>query len=495
MSEQVKVIGEEEIGANTIEKSMEGIVELINMPAFSVAKTLSLPKSSIKVAGTKTIEDNGCILPPYHPAEILRYKSLDTTYQTCIALKVDTIVGSGYSFGYKDIDEREDIKSFFKSPNRNFGDTFTSILKNVYTDFELFNNAYLEFVKSGNKRAIYYLPAKDMYIAPKVSNGVMTRDIEKYCYIPAGNKTTIDYVPYPADGKTKDGVHYCLHFKAPSQESLYYGKPDTTHLFDLIRQSYLSDQYNINFFSNGGQPAWAVLITGGKLSKKSYEKIKEFIENNLKGVANAHKMLFLSVPNEKAKITLVPLTKSIDEQFLSLSQRVQFRIALKCRVHPKLLGLSVGGNFGGGSAGITDLKLFMETVAEPQQNYIVEFINKFLEFEFGVNCEFDLKSMNISNEKEDAVIANLYWNMVDAAGNRVLSINEIRQMFLRLKPIDLMETPKDEKETDELGNLKIEPNREGETRTNDNTDLGIGDGEQTNNLDPNKNNDESNNFG
>ncbi len=489
MNDDIKIMMEKPIGDDTIETEMEGTEEIFFAP---ISKSIGLPKSSIKIADANTVRKHGCILPPYNPAQILAYKALDATYQTCISIKVDTTIGLGYSFGYKDIDKRKDIIDFFHTPNRNFSDTFTSILKNIYTDLELFDNAYLEFVKSGKIRSIYYLPAKDMYIKPKInSQGATLRDIDKYLYIPENIDIPIQFEPYPVSTKTKDGIHYCLHLKRPSQENMYYGKPDTAHLFDLIKQSYLTDQYNINFFSNGGQPAWAVLITGGKLSKKSYDKIKQFIENNLKGVANSHKMLFLSVPNEKATIKLIPLSKSIDEQFITLNDKIQFKIALKCRVHPKLLGLSTGGNFGGGSAGITDLKLFMETVSRPEQNVLVEFINKFLELEFGVNCEFDLKGMNISNEKDDAIIANLYFNMMDKYGNRVLSINEIRQIFLHLKPIDLITTPEDETQTEEMGNLKVEPTVEGELHTNDKSDLGIGDGEATNNLDPNKNNDES----
>lgn len=489
MESEVKVLSEAPIGDNTIEAEMDGVEEIFFAP---ISKSVSLPKSNIRIATADSVKRHGCLLPPYNPSQILSYKALDATYQTCINIKVDTATGLGYSFGYKDIDKETNIISLFKTPNRNFSDTISSILKNLYTDLELFDNGYLEFVKSGGMRSLYYLPAKDMYIKPKTdATGASMREVDKYMYIPQGIDNPIKYEPYPVNGKTRDGIHYCLHIKRPSQENLFYGKPDTAHLFDLIRQSYLTDQYNINFFSNGGQPAWAVLITGGKLSKKSYDKIKQFIENNLKGVANAHKMLFLSVPNEKAQIKLVPLSKSIDEQFITLNDKIQFKIALKCRVHPKLLGLSQGGNFGGGSAGITDLKLFMETVSRPEQNVLVEFINKFLFLEFGVNCEFDLRGMNISNEKDDAVIANMYFNMVDEYGNRVLSINEVRQMFLHLRPIDLKDTLADESQTDELGNLKVTPTKEGELRTNNNSSLDIGDGQDASNLDPNKNNDES----
>lgn len=481
----VTVIKTEPITDSTIEREMEmGVTEIIEVG--SIAKSISVPRSSVRVASPKTIRSTGCIVPPYNPSVILQYKGLDSTFQTCIEIKRDTIVGRGYSFGLKDIDERDDIRGFFRAPNGNFSNTFTAILKNMYDDLELFHNGFLEFVKSGDRRSIYYLPTCYMYIKPKGN----TREVDGYYFIADDNSKPIRYEPYPIDGDTRDGVHYCLHFKFPSQEDIFYGKPDTAHLFDLIKQSYLSDQYNINFFSNGGQPAWAVLITGGKLSKKSYEKIREFIDKNLKGVSNAHKMLFLSVPNEKATIKLVPLSKAIDEQFLSLSTKLQFRIALKCRVLPKLLGLSTGGNFGGGSAGVTDLKLFLETVVKPTQAYVSEFINRFLEKEFGVNCLFTLNIMSISNEKDDAVIANIYWNMVDGAGNRVLGINEIRQMFLQLKPIDLKDTNQDERQTEDMGNLEITPTVEGETRTNTNQNLNIGDGQAAENLDPNKNNDE-----
>jgi hypothetical protein len=42
-----------------------------------------------------------------------------------------------------------------------------------------------------------------------------------------------------------------------------------------------------------------------------------------------------------------------------------------------------------------------------------------------------------------------------------------------------------------MGNLSVKPNKDGDLHTSDNSDLGQGDGQASNNLDPNKNNDES----
>lgn len=460
-----------------IEKEMDGVTDIIHI---GLSKRIGIPSSNFKTANGSMLAQHGCIVPPYKQNEILLYKRLDSTYQACLDVRANTIVGNGYEIRHKDIKDTSQLMKLIREPNANIGETFTSILKNMFIDLDTFYNGYIEFVKSGSARALYYVPAKDMFIRPIKKDGVIQRQVDKYVRI-EGTIVT-EYEPYPADGKTRDNVHYILHFKRASQESVFYGTPDNAHLFDLIKQSYLSDQYNINFFSNGGQPSWAVMITGGKISKKGYEKIKEFVEQNLKGFENAHKMLFLSVPQEKATIKLMPLSKSIDEQFISLNEKTRFQIALKCRVMPKMLGISTGGNFGGGSAGMADLQLYLETVSKSEQQYINDVLNKFFTLEFKVNPEFVLNSMDISNEKDDAIIANLYWNMVDAYGNRVLDVNEVRTRYLHLKPIDLVNTPQDEANDDT--NMSV--NENGSPRS-DNGALDSGQRDDINNLNPEKN--------
>jgi capsid portal protein len=362
--EDIKIIQEKQVDEASLEQMLG---EDVSIYSFGVTKKIGAPVSNVRVANRDSILANGCLVPPYNAATYMYYASLDTTLQTCMQLKANTIVGLGYHFGAEEVKIPKKLKELFLAPNANISDTFPQILKNIYYDIDLFANAYLEYVKSGSKKAIYYVPAKDVYVRPKLDKHRNPLPVvESYVQISEDNRVMSEFAPFPANGKTKDGVHYLIHFKRNGQSSLYYGSPNKAAVFNLAHQSYLADQYNVNFFSNGGQPAWAILITGGKLSKKGYEKIKQFIDNNLKGVGNAHKMLFISLPNEKAQVKLVPLSKAIDEQFLSLSEKIQYRIAQYQQVHPKLLGLSVGGNFGGGSAGVADLKLFIETVYAPE---------------------------------------------------------------------------------------------------------------------------------
>lgn len=478
--DDVKIVKEQEVGNGLAQEMLDADTTIYS---FGLAKSVGVPASKVRVADRAGVESNGCLLPPYTASRYMHYASLDTTLQTCMQLKANTIVGLGYKFGGQSVPDS--VKELFLAPNSNVSDTFTQILKYLYFDIDLLSNGYFEYVKSGRRRSLYYAPAKDIYVRPKLDRyGNVLPEVDAYVQISEDNRVLAEFQPYPGDGKTKERVHYMIHFKKNAQTSLHYGFSDKTSVFNLVRQSYLADQYNINFFSNGGQPAWAILITGGKLSKAGYDKIKEFIENNLKGVGNAHKMLFISLPNEKAQIKLAPLSKAIDEQFLSLSEKTQYRIAQYMQVHPKLLGLSVGGNFGGGSAGVADLKLFLETVYVPEARYICDVINRFIYQEFGAYAEFNLNRMNISNEKDLAVIANLYWNMRDDAGNRVLSINEIRTGYLGLNPIDLVDTPRDESQDD---STKVGITTEGELTTSDSSTLNQGDGQAMENLDPDKN--------
>lgn len=472
MENQIKIVGEVE--NPSIASEFEGATEILTL-----AKRIGIPSSNLKLASRKAMTFYGCVVPPYIVKDVISFRKLDSTYQACLDVRANSIVGLGYELRQKDIPR--ELTKLLVQPNEHIGETFISILKSVFVDLDTFCNGYIEFRKSGRVRALYYTPAKDIFIRPKKdANGNLTRDIDKYVRIE--NMIMTEYEPYPADGKTIDGVSYMIHFKRNSQDDLYYGSPDNAHLFDLIRQSYLSDQYNINFFSNGGQPSWAVLITGGKISKQGYENMKNFMENNLVGVANAHKMLLLSIPQEKAQIKLIPLSKSIDEQFISLNEKVRFQIALKCHVLPKMLGISSGGNFGGGSAGMADLQLFIETVSRAEQRYIEDVLNQFFFLEFKINPEFVLDSMDISNEKDDAIIANLYWNMVDQYGNRALNVNEIRTRYLHLKPIDLIETPANEANNE--NNMSINSN--GDVRSA-NGELDSGEKEDINNLNPDKN--------
>lgn len=193
----------------------------------------------------------------------------------------------------------------------------------------------------------------------------------------------------------------------------------------------------------------------------------------------------MSFPDEKAKVNMVKLSQAIDEQFITLGDKIKLNIALKKGVPPKLLGISQGGNFGGGSAGIADMQIYIETISKPDQGYLEDVLNNVFYLEFGIDPRISFNTIDISNAKDDAIIANMYWNMFDEYGNRVLGINEIRNRFLKLKSIDLVHTDIDESKLQDL-EPTISVNEQGKPRSNIG-ELDSGDRGDINNLNPDKN--------
>jgi capsid portal protein len=83
------------------------------------------------------------------------------------------------------------------------------------------------------------------------------------------------------------------------------------------------EEVNYLYFENKSVPPLALLISGGRLSDASVPRIERFIEENLKGKANFHKILILEAEGgaaatdaTRAKIELRPLTDAQQQDAL-----------------------------------------------------------------------------------------------------------------------------------------------------------------------------------
>jgi capsid portal protein len=81
------------------------------------------------------------------------------------------------------------------------------------------------------------------------------------------------------------------------------------------------EEVNYLYFENKSVPPMALLVSGGRLSDASVPRIERFIEENLKGKANFHKILILEADGagtgeSRAKIELRPLTDAQQQDAL-----------------------------------------------------------------------------------------------------------------------------------------------------------------------------------
>ncbi len=122
----------------------------------------------------------------------------------------------------------------------------------------------------------------------------------------------------PNDGPATELVHFAIH--SPRSP---YGVPRWVGTLLAVLGSRQMEEVNYLYFENKSVPPLALLVSGGRLSDASVPRIERFIEENLKGKTNFHKMLILEAEGgsggsdtTRAKIELKPLTDAQQQDAL-----------------------------------------------------------------------------------------------------------------------------------------------------------------------------------
>jgi PBSX family phage portal protein len=106
-----------------------------------------------------------------------------------------------------------------------------------------------------------------------------------------------------------------IHFRIHSPRSAY-GVPRWIGTLLAVLGSRMAEEVNYLYFSNKSVPPLAILVSGGRVNDETAKRIEEFIETQIKGKANFHKILVLdaaaiddgSINSGRAKIDIKPLT-------------------------------------------------------------------------------------------------------------------------------------------------------------------------------------------
>jgi len=143
-----------------------------------------------------------------------------------------------------------------------------------------------------------------------------------------------------SDGAATELLHFAIH--SPRSP---YGVPRWVGTLLSVLGSRQMEEVNFLYFENKSVPPLALLVSGGRLSDASVPRIERFIEENLKGKANFHKMLILEAEGgagagdqSRAKIELRPLTdaQQHDALFQVYDERNIDKVGSAFRL-PKLL--------------------------------------------------------------------------------------------------------------------------------------------------------------
>jgi PBSX family phage portal protein len=248
--------------------------------------------------------------------------------------------------------ERARLTSFFEACS--FDHSFVELRRRTRQDLEVTGNAYWEVLRNarGDVARLVYVPAYTMRLLPldakpvdveetvRVSpvtvERVATRQrMRRFLQIQYAQRTYFKAFGDPRVVSRTTGQEFAsidelrssrpddgaateiLHFAIPSPRSPY-GIPRWIGALLAVLGSRQMEEVNHAYFENKSVPPLALLVSGGKLSETSIPRIERFVEENIKGKNNFHKILILEAEGggpavndaARAKIELHPLTQA-----------------------------------------------------------------------------------------------------------------------------------------------------------------------------------------
>lgn len=189
----------------------------------------------------------------------------------------------------------------------------------------------------------------------------------------------------PTDGEATELVHFAIH--SPRSP---YGVPRWVGTLLAVLGSRQMEEVNYLYFENKSVPPLALLVSGGRLSETSVPRIERFIEENLKGKSNFHKMLILEAEGgsnasdtARAKIELKPLTdaQQQDALFQVYDERNIDKVGASFRMPRMLRGESKDFNR---SVADAQLRFAEDQVFQPERDEFDYLMNRRLLADMGI---------------------------------------------------------------------------------------------------------------
>ncbi len=186
------------------------------------------------------------------------------------------------------------------------------------------------------------------------------------------------------DAPATEMLHFLIH--APASP---YGVPRWIGALLSVLGSREMEEVNLAYFSNKSVPPLAILVAGGRLAESSVPRIETFINEQLKGKANFHKILILEAETgadsgtNRPRIELKPLTdaQQQDGLFQTYDERNIDKIGATFRLPRILRGDGRESNRATADAA---LRFAEEQVFQPERDEFDHGINQLLLNELGI---------------------------------------------------------------------------------------------------------------
>ena len=312
--------------------------------------------------------------------------------------------------------ERARLESFFDGCC--FDQSFASLRRQTRQDLEVTGNAHWEVLRDGRGQIarLVYVPSYTMRLLPMDSEPVAVKDrrrispvkfetvttrrrLRRYVQIQGSERVYFKSFRDPRVVSRNTGQVYpdlealrradskdgpateLLHFAIHSPRSPY-GVPRWIGTLLAAMGSRQMEEVNYLYFENKSVPPLALLVSGGRLSEASIPRIERFIEENLKGKTNFHKVLILeaetgtgAAESARTKIELRPLTdaQQQDALFQVYDERNMDKVGSAFRLPKLLRGESKDFNR---ATAVSALRFAEDQVFQPERDEFDVLINR-----------------------------------------------------------------------------------------------------------------------
>ncbi len=349
------------------------IIEKASLITSPVIKESSQKESDLKAKlGNELIDQ---------PLDLRTLKSINNSYNDrCINFKATSTVGLGFTI-QKDGDTIDPDKhpEFIKSANP--FESFHEVIIQVALDFEQCGTGDLEVVRNrkGDIAELYWVPTETIFVARK-------REYLEQIHLDSTQRVKFNFF----GRKNIEANSEIIRFKMPSNKHPYYGFPEYIGAVGPIIMDAMAVEWNYRFFENNAIPDYAIIVEGGGFSKEAEKSIREFFTNNLKGVANARKTLYLPIAGKDVRVKFEEIMKRPQEgDFQKLREQIRDEIISVHGVPPRVLGIMTAGALGGSGETAGQLKIFKEVTVRPRQKLFESVINRTLLADTGFSIKFN----------------------------------------------------------------------------------------------------------
>ncbi|QIG76976.1 capsid portal protein [Rhizobium phage RHph_Y1_11] len=339
------------------------------------------------------------IKPPYSQDQLWRLSQENNSLLPCIDAYVTNIDGTGFvvtadDLKPEDADKDPEIKALWDFFNEVWpGESFISVRKKVRRDRHTVGNGYMEIVRNlaGDVTFIRHVDAKTMRIVQLDEPTPVTKmfkrwgkELEITTYIRERRYAQIinqggEIIYFKEFGATRhlnkrtgaweapgapvplaDRATEILHFIDVPDATSPYGVPRWITQLPSVLGSRKAEEFNMDFFDNGGIPPALVILQGGMLAASTRQQIE-----NLSFVKAAKKQRLMVVEAEPTGGTLdqagtVKVTverfgteRQNDSMFEKYDDKCEQRVRRAFRLPPIFVGASTDYNFATAYASYT----------------------------------------------------------------------------------------------------------------------------------------------